>query len=103
MEDWSAEALVALVGIVLSFVFAYFPWVKDWYESLDKRFKPLLMAGLLFVVSAGHLAFSCSFQGACMEANISRYFWVWVMAMVANQGAYAVGVRQFKQAEFWAD
>ena len=103
MDNWNAEMLVALVGVVLSFVFGYFPWVKDWFDSLDSRIKPLVMAGILLLVSAGHLAVSCSFQWPCIQLHWSEYLRVWFVAMLANQTAYQVAVRQQKQHEFWAE
>ncbi len=91
------EILVALFGTILSLVFAYFPWVKQWFEALDPVYKPLLNAGLLLVLAyalyglscAGVVSyFACTAQGA-LDALV-----VWFYAIVANQVAYQVLVRQ---------
>ena len=91
------EVLIAIFGAILSLVFAYFPWVKQWFEQLNPVYKPLLNAGLLLVLvyaiyglsCAGVLAyFPCTGQGA-LDALV-----VWFYAIVANQAAYQVLVRQ---------
>jgi len=91
------EILIALLGAILSLVFGYFPWVKQWFEALDPVYKPLLNAGLLLILvyalyglsCAGLLAyFPCTGQGA-LDALV-----VWFYAIVANQTTYAVLVRQ---------
>ena len=53
------ELLVALTGAVLSLLFAYFPWVKDWFDNVPSIWKPLLNAGILLVVALGLVGASC--------------------------------------------
>jgi hypothetical protein len=94
------EQLIVLLGAVLSLVFAYFPWVKDWFEGLDSVWKPLLNAGLLLVlalvlVGLGCIDFVDYFE--CSTAGLIEALIVWLLAVVANQATYAVAVRQFKQ------
>ena len=96
------EVLIAIFGAILSLVFAYFPWIRQWFEALDPVYKPLLNAGLLLVLvyalyglsCAGVLSyFACTGQGA-LDALV-----VWFYAIVANQTTYLVAVRQPKQAK----
>lgn len=94
------ESFVALFGAILSLVFGYFPWVKDWFEKLDPVFKPLVNAGLLLVLALGLVGFSClgwvSFF-ACSSAGVLEALELWFVALVGNQLAYQVLVRQPKQ------
>ena len=92
--------LVVLLGAVLSLVFAYFPWVKDWFEGLDSVWKPLLNAGLLLVLALALVGLGCIdfvdyFE--CSTEGLIQALIVWLWAVVANQATYAVAVRQIKQ------
>lgn len=96
----SPEELVALLGVILSLVFAYFPWIKDWFDGLDSVWKPLLNAGLLLVLALGLVGLGCldlAYYFECSQAGVIEALKVWVMAVIANQATYAVAVRQFKQ------
>lgn len=94
------DALVALMGIVLSFFFAYFPGARDWFDQLDPRMKPLFMAGVLLVVALGKLAYDCAAVWACIQLNIGSALVTWLIALMLNQTAYATGVKQFKIADW---
>lgn len=96
MENWNAESLMALVGMVLSLAFAYMPFAKDWYEKLDARYKPLFMAGVLFVVSVAYVVITCRADWACMQANAGEALSVFFAALFANMATYATAVKQFK-------
>jgi len=94
------EALALLLGAILSLVFAYFPWVKNWFEGLDSVYKPLLNAGLLLVLAAALVGLGCVDivnYFACTQAGLIKALTVWVLALIGNQLTYVAGVRQFKQ------
>jgi hypothetical protein len=55
----SPEELALLLGAILSLVFAYFPWIKDWFDDLDSVWKPLLNAGLLLVLALALVGLNC--------------------------------------------
>ena len=96
----SPEELVALLGAVLAFVFGYFPWIKDWFDGLSSVWKPLVNAGLLLVVALGLVGLSCTgFANyfACDTSGVLAALVLWVKALLINQLAYQVGVRQFKR------
>lgn len=99
MFDLDAAGLSALAGMVLSLVFGYLPWVKDWFEGLDSRIKPLLNIGVLLLVAWGYTAFKCQFDLDCLGANAGTVFAVWMTAVLANMATYTGAVRQMKQAE----
>ena len=95
----SPAQLAALLGSILALVFAYFPWVKDWFDGLDSKVKPLLNAGLLLVLALALVGASCT--GAvsyfeCSTAGVVRAIMVWLLAVAVNQGSYAALVRQRK-------
>ena len=87
------EELVALVGIVTSLVFSYFPIVKTWFDAQEPNVKRLLQVGIAVVVSgavfglscAGILSgFSCDWPGALAMLRLVVIF------VIANQTAYSV-------------
>lgn len=95
------EGLVALLGAILSLVFAYFPWVKTWFENLPSVYKPLLNAGLLLLLVAVLFGLSCAglvSYFACTTAGALAALELWFIALVGNQLAYQILVRQPKQA-----
>jgi len=96
------ELLVALTGAVLSLLFAYFPWVKDWFDNVPSIWKPLLNAGILLVVALGLVGASClGFVDyfACSLAGVYEAVMLWIIALVGNQLAYQVLVRQVQQRQ----
>ena len=101
--DLTSETLITLAGSVLALLFAYFPWFKDWFDALDPRWKPLLNAGILLVVDAGYLLYSCRLDWACVSTNLEQALVTFFAAIAANQLTYLVGVRQFKRREFYMD
>lgn len=97
------DAILALTGVVLSLVFGYLPMVKDWFDSVPSTYKPLLMAGVLLLVTVGKLVAECNGSFACMGVNWQLAFWGWFGALVANQTTYAVAVKQPKHAMWEAE
>ena len=98
----SPAQLAALLGSILALVFAYFPWVKGWFDGLDSVWKPLLNAGLLLVLAlalvvAGEGCLNVLDYFACSQAGVVEAVSVWVLALIGNQLTYVVVVRQFKQ------
>lgn len=87
------DELVALVGVVTSLVFSYFPVVKDWFAAQAPNVKRLLQVAVAVVVSgavfglscAGIVSgFSCDWPGALDALRLILVF------VIANQTAYAV-------------
>lgn len=97
----TADLLVAIAGAVLSFFFAYFPWIKDWFEALDPRWKPLVNAGVLLAVALALVGLSCAGvvnYFTCDWGGVLKAVELWIAALIGNRLAYQYGVRQFKQA-----
>lgn len=98
--DWNAAALSALAGGVVSLLFAYVPYLKDWHDSVDPKFKPLIQALVLLTVALGRQAVVCHFGWECVYAGLGDTLGIWFAALVGNQTAFAVGVKQFKRGEW---
>lgn len=94
--EWTENAIVVLAGIVIPLVFAYFPWVKDWFDALDPRWKPIVNLGALLLITAGRLLWSCQFDWVCIQAQLPAALTALFAALVANSTTYQTAVRQFK-------
>jgi hypothetical protein len=99
--EWDAKALIALSGVVVSLFLAYFPWVKDWFDGLDSRWKPLVNVGILVLVSGARLLWACKVDWACVQLGLPSAIEVLLYAIVANQVTYTTAVRQVKQEEMY--
>lgn len=97
MFDWSSEILATLLGVVMSLIFAYLPGVKDWFDSLDSRWKPLVNLGALLLVTAGRLVWLCKADLACMQAELPAALMAFLTALVSNQMTFTFAVKQFKK------
>lgn len=94
------ELLAAIAGAVLSFLFAYFPWLKDQFDKVPGVWKPILNAGILLVVALGLVGASCLgvvTYFACSLDGVYAALYVWVLSLIGNRLAYNYGVRKFKR------
>lgn len=83
--------LSGLAGVGLSLLFSYVPGLNTRFGSLSAVQKRLVMAGLLLVVAAGALLWSCKIGGAvCLQANWITYLTALGTALVANQSTYSI-------------
>lgn len=97
----SAENLSLIAGTVLSLVFSYIPGASDWFTRFDTQGKRLIMLGLI-VLSAGVVyGMSClgwgesfSIQLSCDQPGFFGLMRQVVLAIIANQGVYAIYPRQ---------
>ncbi len=98
------EQLVAIVGAGLSLIFAYFPWVKDWYDSVggenNRKVKAFLMLVFLIIASVAVFAGSCgqvfNVGITCDRNGAFSLLTILLAALMANQGTYWVAVRPYK-------
>ena len=94
----TSDQLVAIAGVILSLLMAYVPKLNEWYAALSGPAKRLLMAGLLFVVAAGAFGLSCWPAAevswfTCTKKDAIGLVWLFLEALVANQGTYLLAVR----------
>ena len=85
------EELSALLGIVVSLIFSYFPVVNIWFDALEGNVKRLLQVALalvvtiaIFVLSCFDIlsAFACTWDGALVALRLVVAF------LITNQTAY---------------
>lgn len=94
--EWTANTIVVLAGIVIPLVFAYLPWVKDWFDGLDPKLKPIINLGTLLLITVVRLLWLCQFDWPCIQEQLPSALTALFAALVANSTTYTVAVRQFK-------
>lgn len=96
------EQLGAMVGVVLSLLFAYIPGFKTWYDKKSGEVRALVMLGLLVLVAVAIFALSCAsppilpLAVKCSQEGAWELVYVFIAALVANQGTFLVAVDPFK-------
>ena len=92
-----AQTLALLSGVVLSLLFSYIPGLNVWFAKLDSSVKRLIMLALLFLTGLSVVGIACAGFGAslgitvtCDQAGFVGVLKAFVLAMIANQAAYAV-------------
>lgn len=98
----SVDQLATFAGVLLSLLMAYVPGLSDAYDKLDTTRKASVMGGLLLVVAAGTFALSCfnlvSLGIVCTQRGAVDLVWLYIQALIANQGTYLIGVKPWKSA-----
>ena len=107
----NAQVLAAVAGFFLSLLFSYVPGFRSWFEGLDisygqeqgGNYKRLIMMALIVVVAGAAFGLSCAgwlanfapdLVLACSEDGFAELVMAVVMALAANQGAYALTPRK---------
>lgn len=90
----NAITLSTLSGSVLSLVFAYVPFLSSWYGDQDGQKKAIIMLCALLLTTVGVFVASCTgvyeLGVACDKLGAVELFKVFLAALVANQGTFAV-------------
>jgi hypothetical protein len=96
----SAESLSLIAGSVLSLLFSYIPGVRAWFMPLDPQVKRLLMLGLIILSASTIFGLACLGWGAelgitlvCSQKGLVNLVRQVVLAIIANQGIYAISPR----------
>lgn len=93
MENLTASGISSIAGIVMSLLFELIPPLKRWFEDNVGEYKFLFMAVVLLIVTAGILAYECSFDPVCMRTNLPSALLAFIASMLANQGTYKAIVK----------
>jgi hypothetical protein len=98
------DTLSALAAVLLSLALAYVPGLAPRWRALPGDHKRLLLAGALALITGGSFALACvpqlavlrpaSFAIACAQPDLNGLLSAFVLALVANQGAYVLAVRE---------
>jgi hypothetical protein len=90
------DTLALLAGAILSLAFSYIPGLNARFAGLASEYKRLIMAGLLALVSLAAFGQACAgvqllpLAATCDQAGAVGLLRVFVLAVVANQGAFAL-------------
>jgi len=96
--ELTVDMIAGAAGLVLTFVFAYFPNLNTWYAGKDDAFKKLFMAGVvtLFAVAAfglgcaGYLTVLFQVTVVCTLESAVGLLRAIVVGLVVNQGVYRI-------------
>lgn len=99
-----AESLSLIAGTVLSLLFSYLPGVRAWFMPLDPQVKRLLMLGIIILSASTIFGLACFGWGAefgitlvCSQKGLLNLVQQVVLAIIANQGIYAISPRAVPQ------
>jgi putative flippase GtrA len=88
------ELLAAIVSAVLSLAFSYIPKLNTTFAAWSTETKRLVMAGMLLAVSGAVLGLSCAsilISGiSCDQNGLTQLVSIFISALVANQGVFAL-------------
>lgn len=88
--DVTQISIAATAGLVLSLVFSWVPYLKDWYDALTPTPKKLVMLAALLLTTVGLIAYRCRADGACYGVNWETYLTAFIAALMANQSAASI-------------
>lgn len=97
----SIDTLTMIAGAALSLAFSYIPGLNSKFDGLAPEYKRLIMAGLMLAIAAAAYGLACAGLGeqlgipvACDQAGAIGLLRAWLLAVIANQAAYAVTPRR---------
>lgn len=103
----NSETLTLLAGALLSLGFSYIPGLSDWYARLGDApndggtRKRLLMLALLAITASAAFGLGCAgwagsfgLDLACNQSGAAGLLRALVLAVVANQAAFAISPRR---------
>ena len=90
----NAETLALTAGIALSLFFSYVPGLNEKFKALQPDFQRVIMLGSLAVTAGVVFGISCSgwyeVGIECNQAGAVELGKAFVLALIANQAAYAI-------------
>jgi hypothetical protein len=98
----TSDKLAALVGLIISLLFAYLPGLKSWFEKQGSEFKAGLTAAITVIAALAIYGLSCAnwfpeLGVTCTKAGLQQLVSVVIGALVGMAGGYVTLVRPFKQ------
>jgi hypothetical protein len=98
------DDLAKIVGAALALIFAYVPWIKDWFDKVggddNGKVKAALMGLLLILTAVAIFALSCgaviNVGITCDKAGALSLLVILLNALMANQGTFLLAVDPYK-------
>lgn len=97
----SAESISLAAGALLSLAFSYIPGLSQSFEVLEPTQKRLILLGLLLWTAAMVQGMAClGWAGlwgiplTCDQSGLAGLLEQLVLAIIANQGVYAISPRR---------
>lgn len=89
------QLFATLAGAFISLIFSYVPSLNTWFARKSADFQRLTMVGLMVLVAiflylAGCLGWITIENFVCGQQSIMTFLSALIMALIANQGTYAV-------------
>lgn len=92
----SPESLAMIASVVLSLLFSYIPGLRGWFDQFVPEAKRLIMLILLALTTGAVFGLACAgiITGlACTRVGVIDVVWAFILAVIANQSAYAITPR----------
>jgi len=89
----TVQILEGIVGSALALIFAYVPFVSEWYYAFDDNKKKVIMLGFIALVSGALFGLSClgwsDFLGIqvfeCSQGGVSEFIKIFMAIAISNQ------------------
>lgn len=91
--DFSYSGTMAILGVLLSLFWQYFPKVREWYTLQPDNNQRLIMLGCLVVLDCALFGLVCAniFTGvACTKVGAEQILWALLSGIVVNQGLFPI-------------
>lgn len=103
LVEFTPAVIAGFVGVVLSWLFGWFPGLRTWYAALKSEVKSAIMLGLLALTSVG--IYLLAYYGIIVTEEpitIWQLVSVFFIATTVNQATYiitpqATDVREIKK------
>lgn len=96
-DVYTPEYFAGFAGAVISLVFEYFPGLRDEFDQLSDDMQRIVMIGIVFLSVAIAFAMSCLAviaAFACTSAGALDALWIFILAVIANQGAFLIAPKK---------
>lgn len=91
------EILAGIAGAIISLLFSYIPGLSTWFAALGEEVKRLVMAGIMLAAVIAIWLMSCggllSSGVVCDQVGLMQVAWIYILAVMANQGIYKITPR----------
>jgi hypothetical protein len=97
----TSDKLAALVGVLISLLFAYLPGLKSWFNKQSSEAKGGITAGVTVLAALAVYGLSCAgwftqLGVTCSQGGFQQLVTIIIGALVGMGGTYVTLVRPFK-------